>query len=106
MEKRESKQEGRNTELGRTAVLYSVESTVGLPFYLSELSFGGSFIPVKVFFSHISHKGLLGTAGDRWGRLGTAGDGWGRLGTAGDAGDRWGSSFVTAFTYGKFINWP
>ena len=66
----------------------------------------GSFIPVKVCFSYISHKGLLGTAGDRWGRLGTAGDGWGRLGTAGDAGDRWGLSFVTAFTYGKFINWP
>ena len=43
---------------------------------------------------------------DCWGPLGTAGDGWGRLGTAGDAGDRWGSSFVTAFTYGKFINWP
>ena len=56
----------------------------------------------SVFFTHISQR----TAGDRWGRLGTAGDGWGRLGTAGDAGDRWGLSFVTAFTYGKFINWP
>ena len=56
----------------------------------------------SVFFIHISQR----TAGDRWGPLGTAGDGWGRLGTAGDAGDRWGSSFVTAFTYGKFINWP
>jgi hypothetical protein len=48
----------------------------------------GSFIPVKVLFSYISHKGLLGTAGDGWGRLGTAGDGWGRLGMLGTAGDR------------------
>ena len=48
----------------------------------------GSFIPVKVCFSYISHKGLLGTAGDRWGRLGTAGDGWGRLEMLGTAGDR------------------
>ena len=45
--------------------------------------------------------GPLGTAGDRWGPLGTAGDRWGSLGTAGDAGDE---SFVTEFTYGKFIN--
>ena len=50
-------------------------------------SLGGSFIPVKVFFSHISHKGLLGTAGDGWGRLGTAGVGWGRLEMLGTAGD-------------------
>ena len=49
---------------------------------------GGSFTPVKVCFSYISHKGLLGTAGDRWGPLGTAGDGWGRLEMLGTAGDR------------------
>ena len=48
-----------------------------------------------------SWPGWLGTAGDRWGPLGTAGDRWGSLGTAGDAGDE---SFVTEFTYGKFIN--
>ena len=49
-----------------------------------------------------SWPGWLGTAGDRWGPLGTAGDRWGSLGTAGDAGDE---SFVTEFTYGKFINY-
>ena len=48
-----------------------------------------------------SWPGWLGTAGDRWGPLGIAGDRWGSLGTAGDAGDE---SFVTEFTYGKFIN--
>ena len=54
----------------------------------ASIGWGGSFIPVKVCFSYISHKGLLGTAGDRWGRLGTAGDGWGRLEMLGTAGDR------------------
>ena len=52
---------------------------------------------------------LVARGRDGWGPLGTAGDRWrdrwgplaGSLGIAGDAGDE---SFVTEFTYGKFIN--
>ena len=72
---------------------------------------GKKFLGQGVSSSHVTRSsavrlgsswpGWLGTAGDRWGPLGTAGDRWGSLGTAGDAGDE---SFVTEFTYGKFIN--